>query len=195
VARSRLAADKKGARQSGRVIAFLDETGFTFRARVATTWAPAGGAPVLTRLSKRREVSSLVAVTAPLDGASPQLYARHFLHAIHGEEVLAGLRHFRRRIGRPLIVVWDHLQAHRARCVREFVKRHPEDFQIEWLPGYAPELNPEEPCNNAVKLAMFNATPTSVEDLRAQARRNFLRLGRKPHLLHAFFRYVGLSVT
>jgi hypothetical protein len=57
--------------------------------------------------------------------------------------------------------------------IRDFVARHPEDFRIEWLPGYAPELNPEEPCNNAVKLAMVNATPASVEELRTMARRNF----------------------
>lgn len=190
-----LAPDKKGARQSGRVIAFLDETGFTFRARVATTWAPAGGAPVLTRLSKRREVSSLVAVTVPLHGGPPRLYARHFLHAIHGAEVIVGLRHFRTRIGRPLTIVWDHLQAHRAQCVRAFVARHAADFRIEWLPGYAPELNPEEPCNHAVKLAMVNATPASVDELRALARRHFRRLAQKPHLLRAFVRHVGLSVT
>jgi transposase len=195
MARARLAADKKGARRSGRVIAFLDETGFTFRARVATTWAPVGHPPVLRRLSKRREVSSVVAMTTPLDGMPPQLYARHFLKAIQAPEVITALRYFRARIGRPLIIVWDHLTAHRAKRVAAFVRCHPEDFIIEWLPGYAPELNPEEPCNNAVKLAMFNATPASVDELRAMARANFIRLGRKAHLLHHFFRYAGLSVN
>jgi hypothetical protein len=40
-----LAADQKGARRTGRAIAFLDETGHTFRARVGTTWAPRSTAP------------------------------------------------------------------------------------------------------------------------------------------------------
>jgi transposase len=190
-----LASHQKGARESGRVIAFLDETGFTFRARVGTTWAPAGCAPVLKRLAKRRVVSSLVAVTAPLDGAPPRLYARHFLTTIHGADVIIGLRHFRARVGAPLVIIWDHLQAHRARCVRDYLAQHPNDFAVEWLPGYAPELNPEEPCNNAVKLAMLNAIPSTVDELRALARRNFIRLGHKPHLLNSFFRYVGLDVT
>jgi transposase len=190
-----LAADKTGARQSGRVVAFLDETGFTFRARVGTTWAPVGEPPLLHRLSKRREVSSLVAVTAPLDGRAPQLFARHVLGTIHGEEVITGLRDFRARIDRPLVVVWDHLAAHRKACVRDFLAQHPEDFRVEWLPGYAPELNPEEPCNNAVKLAMLNAVPNSDDELRALARVNFQRLGRKPHLLAHFFTYAGLDVT
>lgn len=137
----------------------------------------------------------MVAVTAPLDGAPPQLYARHFLGCVHAEEVIAGLRYFRARIGHPLTIVWDHLSAHRARVVREFLARHPDDFHVEWLPGYAPELNPEEQCNNCVKLALLNATPQSDDELRTLARQHFQRLARKPHLLNHFFAHAGLSVT
>src|SRR5437016_1912891 len=78
-----LAADKKGARRTGRAIAFLDETGHTFRSLVGTTWAPRGRPPVLKRVSQRREVSSVVALVAPLDGPA-RLYARHFCGSIHG---------------------------------------------------------------------------------------------------------------
>ena len=66
---------------------------------------------------------------------------------------------------------------------------------MEWLPGYAPELNPEEPCNNAVKLAMLNAVPESIDALRALARVNFARLSRKPQMLAHLFHDAGLSVT
>lgn len=150
---------------------------------------------MLRRISKRREVSSVVAVTAPLDGARPRLFARHFMGSIHGEEVIAALRYFRQRIGQSLIIIWDHLQAHRAVKVRDYLAAHPEDFQVEWLPGYAPELNPEEQCNNCVKLGMLNAVPESPEHLRHLARTNFIRLGRKPQLLTKFFHHAGLSVT
>lgn len=95
-------------------------------------------------------------MTAPLDGRAPQLYARHFLGTVRTPDLIAGLRYFRRRIGRPLILVWDHLSTHRARPVRDFLARHTADYHVEWLPGYAPELNPEESCNNCVKLAMTN---------------------------------------
>src|SRR3712207_9312723 len=54
---------KKRARREGRTIIFLDETGHSFRARPGTTWARRGVTPVLRRLSKRREVASVAAVT------------------------------------------------------------------------------------------------------------------------------------
>jgi transposase len=149
---------------------------------------------VLKRRSQRRELSSIVALVAPLDGP-PRLYARHFVGSIHGEQVITALRYFRRRIGQPLLVVWDGLQAHRARPVQEFVTAHRADYRIEPLPAYGPELNPEELCNGAVKQALRNALPDSVEELHQMVRRSFLRLGRRPETLRRFFQHAALSVN
>lgn len=151
-------------------------------------------------MSQRREVSSLAALVAPLRGrdgrhAPARLYARHFRGSIHGEQVLVALRYFRRRIGRPLVVIWDRLNAHRATLVRAFVAAHADDYQLEWLPAYAPELNPEELCNGAVKRDTLNALPGSVDELHQHARRSFRRLGRRPETLRHFFAHVGLSVN
>src|SRR5215212_6107869 len=158
-------------------MAFLDETGHTFRARVGTTRAPKGRPPVRKRVSQRREASSIGALVAPLGGPA-RLYARHSRGSIHGEQVIAALRYFRRRVGRPLVVVWDRLNAHRAEPVPAFVAAHPDDYRIEWLPPYAPDLNPEELCNGAVKRDLLDATPGSVNELHQLARGSFRRLGR-----------------
>lgn len=171
----------------------MDETGHTFRARLGTTWAPRGQPPILRRTSQRREVSSVAALVAPLDGPA-RLYARHFRGSVRAEQVIVALRYFRQRIGRPLIVVWDRLHAHQAKLVQAFVAAHPHDYWIEWLPPYAPDLNPEELCNGAVKRETLNAAPGSVDDLLRLARRSFIRLGRHPDLLHSFFRHAGLVV-
>jgi hypothetical protein len=150
---------------------------------------------VLWRVSKRREVSSVVAMTAPLDGRPPALYARHFLGSIHATEVIAALRYFRRRLGRPLLIAWDHLSAHTSRETADFLAAHPADFQIQWLPGYAPEVNPDEQCNRWVKHDMENALPDSVDELRRTVRGRFARLRHRPTVLRGFFRHAGLNVT
>jgi transposase len=168
--------------------------GHTFQARFGTTWAPTGRRPVLRRLSQRREVSSSVALQAPLDGPA-RLYARHFRGSMHGEQVIAALRYFRRQIGRPLLVIWDRLQAHRARPVQDFQAARPADYHVEWLPFYAPELNPKELCTGWVKRDLQNAVPASVDELHHFACRSFRRLGRHADLLLGFFRHAGLSVT
>jgi transposase len=168
----------------------VDETGHSFRQRPGTTWAPRGATPVLRRVSKRREVSSIVAVTP--DG---RLYARHFRGSISSEAVIVALRHFRRKVGAPLLVVWDRLNAHRARRTAAFLAAHPRDFAVAFLPAYAPDLNPEEPCNACAKRATENALPDSVADLHRLARREFRRLQHRPELIVGCFRHAGLPVT
>lgn len=84
-------------------------------------------------MSQGREVASIAARVAPLDGPA-RLYARHFLGGIHGADVITALRYFRRRIGRPLVIVWDRLPAHRSKPVQAFIARHAADYPIEWLP-------------------------------------------------------------
>jgi transposase len=145
-------------------------------------------------VSGRREVPTIAALLAPLAGPA-RVYARHCRGSIHGEQVLLALRYFRRRAGRPLVVIWDRLNAHRAKVVQAFVAAHPADYRLEWLPPYAPELNPEELCNGAVKRALLNAVPASVEGLHRLARRAFCRLDHQPARLHGFFRHTGLRGT
>jgi transposase len=145
---------------------------------------------VLRRVSKRREVSSVVAVTP--DG---RLYARHVRTSVSSETVISVLRSFRRKIGTPLLVVWDRLNAHRSKLTTAFIAAHPQDYAMAYLPAYAPELNPEEQCNAIVKRAMANALPGSVADLHRLARREFSRLKRQPEMIVRFFRHAGLSVN
>jgi transposase len=145
-------------------------------------------------------VSTIAALVAPLGGPGApderaRLYARHFRGSIGWERVITALRYFRRRVGRPLVVVWDRLSAHRATPVLAFLATHPDDYRLEWLPSYAPDLNPEELCNGAVKRELQNAAPASVDELHRLARRGFLRLGRRPDVLRGFFDHVGLPVN
>ena len=145
---------------------------------------------MLRRVSKRREVSSIVAITP--DG---RLYARHFRTSVSSSTVISALRYFRRKIGTPLLVVWDRLNAHRSRATTAFIAAHPQDYAAAYLPAYAPELNPEEQCNACVKRAMESALPGSIADLHRLARREFGRLQQRPELITSFFRHAGLSVA
>ena len=146
--------------------------------------------PLLRRISKRREVSSVVALTP--DG---RLYARHVRGSVSSRTVILALRYFRQKVGTPLLVVWDRLNAHRSRMTAAFLAAHRQDFAVAYLPAYAPELNPEEQCNACVKRAMENALPASVDDLHRLARREFRRLQHQPAMLVSFFHHAGLSVS
>ena len=170
------------------MIVFIDETGFSFQLGTGTTWAPKGRTPVLRRVSKRRQVSTAIGLTL-----SGRIYKKHFDHAIHGADLVGLLRHLRSRVRGPMILIWDRLQVHRSKPVKSFLAEHPE-IDVEWLPAYAPELNPEEDCHGNIKQHMRNATPETEAEIRKQADRGFARLRRRPDLLLSFFHHAGLRV-
>ena len=143
---------------------------------------------MLRRVSRRRELSSFVCLTL-----SGKIYKRHFAHAIRGENVVEGLRHLRRHVGGPLVIVWDRLNAHRAKVVKEYLASVP-GIHVEELPPYAPDLNPEEHVHGNVKQHLRNATPLTVDEIRKQVDRGFARLRQRPDMLLAFMRHAGLRV-
>jgi transposase len=139
-------------------------------------------------------VSSIVALVAPSRRHRARLYARHFEGTIHGKEAAAGLRYFRKKVGRRLIVVWDRLGVHGSREVKAMVRAHPKDYALEKLPSYAPDLNPEEGCNSQAKAELKNALPVDIPDLHRKTRQAFIHVGESPAALRGYFRHAGLSL-
>ena len=75
-------------------------------------------------------------------------YFRLYRGAIGELEVIDFLKALVRHIDRPLLIVWDRLPAHRSRLVREFIELSEGHIATEFLPSYAPELNPAQlRCN------------------------------------------------
>jgi DDE superfamily endonuclease len=184
-----LATYQKKAFRRGAEIVFVDETGFSFRAKTGTTWAPRGQTPILRRVSKRRELSTVIGLAL-----SGKIYKRHFEHPIGATDILVALQHFKRHISGPMIIIWDRLNAHRAVIVQDYVAAHP-DLEVAWLPPYAPDLNPEEGCHGNVKQHLRNATPVNTHDIRTQVDCGFARLRQRPDLLLGFFHHAGLHVN
>jgi len=94
-----------------------------------------------------------------------------------------------------LLVVWDRLPAHRARMVSDFIAAQPGRLAIEWLPGYAPELNPVEYLWGYWKHhALPNFCPRDFAQLSHQARRAVRRMRRRPPLIRSFWHQAKLSL-
>ena len=71
-------------------------------------------------------------------------YFQMFEKSIGSEQVIEFLKHLLRHIPGDLLWVWDRLPAHRSRLTQEFIRDQRGRLVIEYLPPYAPELNPVE---------------------------------------------------
>src|SRR6266481_7517093 len=57
---------------------------------------------------------------------------------------MKSLRRTSIRTGRRVVVITDNARYHHARLHKEWREEHAEDFGLDYLPPYSPELNPIE---------------------------------------------------
>ncbi len=151
------------------------------------TWAPRGHTPVLQYHFNWHLLSAMAGITWW------NFYFRLYPGTIHATEVIDFLGHLLRHLPGKLLVVWDGLPQHRARLVTEFIRAQRGRLAIEWLPAYAPELNPVEYIWGYWKQhELPNFCPHDFAQLSVAARRALKRMRRRPSLLMAFWEQAEL---
>jgi len=176
---------------------FLDESGFMLTPTVRRTLAPRGKTPIIRSWDRHDRISAFSAVTISPKrrrlGLSSRLLPDD--HNAHGEDTVAFLKYLKRRLPGPLTILWDRSQIHdRSKVVRAYLGNHPE-IVTERLPGYAPEINPDEMVWEHTKHGrLANFAPEDTAELRAVLNEEFDRLHRKPELLSAFIRHAGVRL-
>jgi transposase len=92
-----------------------------------------------------------------------------------------------------LLIVWDGLQSHRSRLVWDFVGRQRRRLWLEFLPAYAPELNPAEYLWAHVKHhELPNFCPDNYAEPSWHSRRALRRMRRRPTLVCVFWEQAEL---
>jgi len=182
-----LAGVKKKAKNEGRTIVFIDESGLSERPQRCRTWAPRGQTPVLQYHFNWKTLSAMAGVTWW------NFYFRLFPGSIRSPQVVEFLSHLLRHIGGKLLVVWDGLKSHRSRLVWDFVRQQRGRIWLEFLPAYAPELNPVEYLWSHWKQhELPNLCPMSFPELSHHARQALRRMRRRPTLVMAFWEQAEL---
>ena len=152
------------------------------------TWAPVAQTPVIRRKLSYDHLSAISAIS--LTG---ELYLAVQDHAYKGADVIAFLKQLLTEIPGKLLVIWDGAPIHRCRAVKEYLAQGAaRRLRLEQLPGYAPELNPDEGVWRYLKRAeLKNLVCADLEQLRREFRAAVERLLAKPAILRSCIREVG----
>lgn len=153
------------------------------------TWSPRGQTPVLQYSFNWKQLSAIAGISAW------QFYFRLFPGTIRGPQLVEFLKALRRQIRGKLLIIWDGLKAHRSRVVREYVEAADGDIQLEYLPAYAPELNPVEYIWGHLKThEIGNLCAHHLSEVRNLARRRLQSMQRRPTLVTAFWKQAELPL-
>ena len=189
--REEVAFSQKRALKEGRTIVFADQSGFYLLPAVVRTYAPIGQTPVLHEQLSRDHLSVMSAI--PLEG---KLYMVEQEKAFKGEDAVRFLKHLMRKIEGKLLVVWDGSPIHRGRAVKDFLASGASSrVQLEQLPGYAPELNPDEGIWKHLKyVELKNLCCQSLSELRVELRKAKERLRHKTDVILDCIRQPGFEL-
>jgi transposase len=167
----------------------VDESGLSERPTRARTWAPRGQTPVLQYHFNWKQLSVIAGISLW------RFYFRLFPGAIRSAQIVQFLHALHATIGEPVLIIWDRLQAHRSRLVREFVESRNGAIQLEFLPAYAPELNPTEYIWGYLKEhALPNFCAHDLAHLCVTARQRLRSMQRRPKLIAAFWKQAELPL-
>jgi transposase len=182
-----VAHPKKIAARQGRVIVFIDESGLSERPCRVRTWAPKGETPVLQYSFSWKQLSVIAGVSFW------RFYFRLYKGTIRTPQVIEFLKVLQETNGKKLLIIWDRLQAHRSKLVRQHVEAQDGRIALEFLPAYAPEMNPVECIWGYLKHhAMPNYCAADLGDLAGCARRNLRSMQRRPTLVRSFWQQAEL---
>jgi len=177
------------AKKEGAEVFFWDESGFRADAVHGKTWAAEGHTPVVRRPGQRQSISAASAVNAK--GAFWFCVYEGALNAEHFVQMLSQMMKYRKK---PVHLVLDSLPAHKKAIVRDYVCSTGGRLTLHFLPGYAPDLNPDELVWSHVKRTGVARRPLQKgEKLRDKIHQQLTKIKRMPGLVRSFF--LALSVA
>ena len=186
-----LAGPRKKARDEHRTIVWVDESGFYLLPARVRTYAPRGQTPILTVPLTHDHLSAISGLTP--DG---RLLLRTLTRAFKGPDVVRFLRHLLRQIPGQLLVIWDGSPIHRCQAVRDFLAQGGAGrIHLEPLPGYAPDVNPDEGVWRYLKrVELRNRCCHDLTELTGEFRRATARLRHKRQILKACIGHAGYQL-
>jgi transposase len=182
----------KQAKKQGAEIFFWDESGFRADTVHGKTWGVRGQTPVVQRPGQRQSISAASAVNA-----NGGFWYCTYPGALNAELFVEMLRQMMHRRRKPVHLVLDSLPAHKKACVREYVESTNGRLTLHFLPGYAPDLNPDELVWSHVKRTGVARRPLRAgEKLRDQVEAQLAMIQQTPRLVRSFFQapcvaYIG----
>ena len=186
-----MASPQKRALKEGRTIVFAYQSGFYLLPMVVQTCAAVGKPPILKEHRSRDHLSAMSAIT--LDG---KLYMIEQERAFKGDDVVRFLKHLMRQIPGKLLLIWDGSPIHRSGAVKNFLASGAfRRLKLEQLPGYAPDLNPDEGIWKHLKcVELKNLCCQSLSELKVELRKAKERLRHKRDVILGCIRQPGFEV-
>ncbi len=185
-------------------LCFEDEAGFSMTPPTARTWARRGRTPVIRVRGRSQRRFWVAALACYKHGERSRLIYRP---KRHGDHKRGGRRSFtwtdyrdlliaaHQQLGAPIVLVWDNLNVHKDRRLRQFIDTH-DWITCYFLPAYAPDLNPVEDTWSLLRRSsQANTAFTDPDHLIRTLRHGLRQIQYRSNLIDGCLTETGLTLT
>jgi transposase len=157
--------------------------------QVGRSWGRRGETPVVPGTGLRFRCNMISALTNR-GRLAFMVFKCRFTTAVF----IAFLRRLLRHTPRPVILIVDAHPVHRAAVVKRWVVKNPR-LRLVFLPGYSPDLKPDECLNHDVKTnAVGRRRPHTEGELMANVRGYLWNTQRQPAKVRRYFHHPSVSL-
>jgi transposase len=178
----------RAVRRRQATLLFADETGVHEDGPVARTWGARGQTPVVTVTGRRDRVNVISAISP-----RGRLWFRCYRGTLTAARFIDFLAALLRDIRGPIDLVLDKHPAHVAAATRRFLQARRTRLRVHYLPGYAPDLNPDEHVWSHLK-GMFRREPVAPgEALEGAVRTAMATIQEDRQMVRRFFGHPAVA--
>jgi len=179
------------AKRVGAKIFFLDEAGVRSDQVLGRRWGLRGQTPEVPTSGRRQSVNAISAVQS-----RGEFWYEIYTERLNATRFLELLRRFVRGRKSPVFLILDGHPAHRAKLVAQYVQQLRGRLELHFLPGYAPELNPDEFVWNHLKRQGVSKKPLRRDEaLRSRVAADLAAIQSSRALVRSFFLAPSVAYT
>jgi len=176
-------AIKARAKKEKARIRWGDEMGLRSDHQSGTTWGRIGQTPVVPATGKRFGCSMISAISNRGELAF-MVYTQRFTSRLF----IRFLHRLIRLYSHKTFLIVDGHPTHKAILVQRFLAKHKKKIEVFFLPGYSPQLNPDELLNHDTKANAFSRRrPRDQQEMIRDTRAHLRRRQRTPKIVARFF--------
>jgi len=161
-----------------------DEAGLRSDHTVGRSYGRRGQTPMIPGTGQRFGCNMISAITN-----RGQLNFTVFKCRFNSEVFISFLQRLSPQVGRKFFLIVDGHPSHRSKKVQRFLAKNTDKLELFYLPGYSPELNPDELVNQDIKSnALGRRRPHTQQEMITDVRSYLRSRQQQPALVKSYFK-------
>jgi transposase len=178
------AIKRRAKREKGEVL-WGDEMGLRSDHQAGTSYGRKGRTPVILGTGQRFRCNMISAISN-----QGRLAFMVFQQRFTAKVLLDFLRRLVRHAGHKVFLIVDGHPVHKSKKVKHWLEQHASEIELFLLPGYSPELNPDEYLHQDLKSnALGRQRPRNQTEMIANLRSRLRSTQRTPHKVKNYFQH------